>query len=241
MTDKKVIPFKVAGKPAAPKAGRSSVDWERVGLQFRAGLLSLREIASQNGVSAPAILKHAKKEGWERDLSAKIKAKAEAVVNRAVVNTEVNNAARVSEKETIEANATAIANVRLAHRGDIRMARELAVGLVRELQQMTADPDLFVNLASVIESGDQKKIMEAIQRVVSLPGRVSTIKSLSEALKNLLTLERLAWGLDEPDTGKNEGQVLSDTERASRLMTLMDRARRAAATHEAGLGTAAAA
>ena len=44
-------------------------DWERIEQLFRAGLLSVREIASACGVSHTAINKRSKAEGWDRDLN----------------------------------------------------------------------------------------------------------------------------------------------------------------------------
>lgn len=52
-----------SGKRAAP-------DWERIEADYRAGLLSVREIAAANGVSHVAIGKRVKRDGWERDLNA---------------------------------------------------------------------------------------------------------------------------------------------------------------------------
>lgn len=55
-------------------------DWEKIELDYRAGIKTLREIAADHGISHQAINKRAKRDGWSRDLSAKIRAKAEPVV-----------------------------------------------------------------------------------------------------------------------------------------------------------------
>ena len=64
-------------------------DWERIEQLYRAGLLSVREIAASCGVSHTAIQKKAKAGGWERDLKAKINAKADSLVAKAEVATKV--------------------------------------------------------------------------------------------------------------------------------------------------------
>ena len=85
-----------------------AVDWERIEADFRAGVKTLRVIASENGISHVAIAKRAKRDKWPRDLSAKIKAKAEALVNKRSVNSLVTKA---TESEVVEANAHMQADV----------------------------------------------------------------------------------------------------------------------------------
>lgn len=108
-------------------------DWEAIESAYRAGLRSIREIASQHGITHGAINKRAKRDGWERDLKAKIKAKADALVSKREVSKQVSTETATSERILIEANAEVIANVRMEHRGDIRRARELINTLFDEL------------------------------------------------------------------------------------------------------------
>ena len=54
----------------------AQVDWERIELDYRANVLSLREIAELHpGTNHVAIARRAKRDGWVRDLAQKIKAK----------------------------------------------------------------------------------------------------------------------------------------------------------------------
>ena len=55
-------------KPKKPR-----VDWEAVERDYRAGVLTLREIGERYDCSHVAITKRAKKEGWVRDLAPKIR------------------------------------------------------------------------------------------------------------------------------------------------------------------------
>jgi uncharacterized protein YjcR len=48
-------------------------DWEAIETAYRAGMMSLREIAAQHGISEGAIRKRAKRDDWSRDLAAKVK------------------------------------------------------------------------------------------------------------------------------------------------------------------------
>lgn len=64
-------------------------DWEAIESAYRAGLMSLREIASQHSISEGAIRKRAKRDDWSRDLSAKIKERAEDLVRKEEVRKQV--------------------------------------------------------------------------------------------------------------------------------------------------------
>lgn len=69
---------------------KKTPDWERIEADYRAGLLSVREIAASQGITHGAINKRAKRDGWERDLAAKIRAKADALVSKREVSTLVS-------------------------------------------------------------------------------------------------------------------------------------------------------
>lgn len=64
------------------KPEKVAVDWEALEPHYRSGIRSLKELGKEFGCSDAAIVKHAKRNGWERDLSAKIKAKAGVPVDR---------------------------------------------------------------------------------------------------------------------------------------------------------------
>lgn len=79
-------------------------DWERIELDYRAGIKSLRQIGEEHCISHPGIAKRAKASGWERDLAAKIQAKNGTLVTKSVVTKEVTTKNTVSEREVIETN-----------------------------------------------------------------------------------------------------------------------------------------
>ena len=127
-------------------APRDSADWQSIERNYRAGILSTREIAGQHSISHTAINKRAKAEGWDRDLSTKIQAKAEALVSRRMVSAEVSKAAVATERDIIEANAERIAQVRDEHRSDITRMRALVLKLLGECEAASGDPELFAQL-----------------------------------------------------------------------------------------------
>ncbi|KFA58949.1 hypothetical protein A9G48_02965 [Gilliamella sp. wkB18] len=175
-------------------------DWEAIESAYRAGLLSIREIASQHGITHGAINKRAKRDGWERDLSSKIKNKADSLVSKKEVSTQVSSEKALNERILIEANAEVIANIRMEHRGDIRKARNITNALFEELGAECADIEAFKKLGELLANPDQNgrdKLNEVYMSVISMPERVKSMKALSETLKNLITLERQAYSIDD--------------------------------------------
>lgn len=81
---------------------KNAPDWERIELDYRAGIKTLRQIADENGITHGAINKRAKRDGWERDLSAKIHAKADVLVSKAMVSSAVSTESKIAEKNVID-------------------------------------------------------------------------------------------------------------------------------------------
>lgn len=189
-------------------------DWEAIESAYRAGVLSLREIASQHGISDTAIRKRAKKEEWTRDLAAKVKAKADDLVRKREVRAKVRSENQISERELVEATAEAIANVRMEHRGDIKRARELANLLFSELSAECTDVESLHKLGELMLSRDDKgqdKLNDLYHKIISMPQRVKSMKDLSDTLKTLIGLEREAYSIkDDEPSSVNKGTSLND-------------------------------
>lgn len=201
---------------------KKETDWEAVEGAYRAGLLSLREMSQEYGVSHVAIKKRADKEGWARDLTAKIKAKADALVNSREVNSEVNSKPLVNESEIVNANAEVIANIRLSHRKDISRSRGVVMKLLGELEASTDNIELFEELGEMMRREDDKgqdRLNDLYHKVISMAGRTKTMKDLADSLKTLVGLERQAYGLDTevaPPTG-DDGKETNINDLARRV------------------------
>lgn len=179
-------------------AEKRTRDWERIEVQYRANTLSLREIASEHGITEGAIRKKAKAEGWERDLSGKVKAKADALVRKEQVRSEVRAGSAETEKQVVEVEAQVQARIRLSHRKDIERNRNLLRKLVDELEHQTDNMDLLRQLGEIMYSPDEKgkdRLNEVYHTIISLPERTKTMKALGETLKVLIGLEREAFGI----------------------------------------------
>ncbi|HDR2753174.1 TPA: hypothetical protein QCJ76_001742 [Enterobacter asburiae] len=174
-------------------------DWEAIESAYRAGVMSLREIASQHGISEGAIRKRAKRDEWSRDLNAKVKERADDLVRKAEVRKQVRSETVLSERVLIEATAEVIATVRMEHRGDIRRARELTNTLFDELAGECGDVAALEELGEMMRSPDDKgmdKLNDLYHKIISLPSRVKSMKDLSDSLKTLIGLEREAYSIE---------------------------------------------
>lgn len=195
------------------KQENKPVDWERIEIEYRAGVLSLREIAESQGISHQGIAKRAKASGWERNLAAKIKAKADSLVAKQLVDSQGDSKRASTEKEVIEANAEMQSGIILSHRTDVRRARKLAMSLLAELEHQTDNLDLYRQLAEIMAEPDEKgqdKRNDLFNKVINLSSRTGTMKSLADSLKTLVALEREAFGIDSsapPEAPKTQSQV----------------------------------
>ena len=208
-------------------------DWERIELDYRAGVRSLREIAGEHGISHVAINKRAKRDGWSRDLSAKIQAKADELVTKELVTTPVTTENRISEREVVDANAQAIVQVRMTHRKDIARSRNIVMAMMAELEATCGaeNAELLTRLGEMMRSPDEyrrDKLNDLYQAVASLPGRAKTMKDLASSLVSLIDKERDAFNIGAKTPNGDEGAAtgaslrdLTDAERAVRLSRLL--------------------
>lgn len=183
-------------------AEKKVIDWEKIELDYRAGIKSLRQIAGEHDIAESGIRRRAKQYEWVRDLSAKIKAKADDIVRTESVRSSVRTKTTISEKDKIDVSANEVASVRLSHRKDIQRSRKIAMSLFDELEHQvgTENAENLEKLGELLRSEDDKgrdALNDLYMKIISMPGRVKAMKDLSDTLKTLIGLERQAFGLDD--------------------------------------------
>lgn len=191
---------------------RKTVDWEAMRPDWIAGIKSVLQLSEEYGVSRAAILKHWGKEGLERDLAGKIKAKADALVTQSLVTSQVAPERRVTEREVIEANALNSATIQINERKDVSKARSVAMNLLAELESQVANKELYERLGELLQSPDDKgvdKLNEIYHKVISFGGRVDSMKKLGEALKTAIELERKVYKIDDTADEESKSQKVS--------------------------------
>lgn len=176
------------------------IDWERVESDYRAGILSVREIAKRAGCSHPAINKRATRDGWTRDLDAKIKAKTAELVTRQAVTTKQFPPSKVSEKDTVEANANLLATVTIGQRGLTDKSVRLIATLMNELELAIDAPETLGQVHDLLAAGEEPDLTQlkrVAELVTSLPERVSLAGRLVESLNRAIMGQRKVYRMDE--------------------------------------------
>ena len=179
------------------------VDWESIELDFRAGLKTLRVIADEHGLSHVAVTKRAKRDGWARDLSVRIRAKTEYLVNKRLVNEKVTKERLVTEKQLIDAAAETQTTIVVTHRKDIQRSRAIGTKLFLELEAQTDNNELYGQLGELMAKPNVNfdKLNEIYKKTIAMPGRVDSFKKLTDSLKNTIGMERQAFGLADNANG----------------------------------------
>ena len=101
----------------------------------------------------------------------------------------------------VEANAQDQASVRLSHRKDIQRKRAIVASLMEEMEAQVGPENaaLLAGLGEVMRSPDengQDKLNDLYRRIISLPERAKTAKTLAETLRIAVDMERQAFGMD---------------------------------------------
>ncbi|WP_072389841.1 hypothetical protein [Hyphomicrobium sp. CS1GBMeth3] len=176
-------------KPAAKT--KPEIDWEGIEREYRAGQLSVVEIGRQFGVSHTAINKRAKKNGWTRDLTEKVRKE----VSARLVSDEVS---ATNAREAVTLAAERGVQVVRSHRNDISQGRERVTELIDELKEATthrAEIEAAIEEETAGDKNSERR--NRMLRAVGLPARAGVIRELATALKALIPLERQAFNLDE--------------------------------------------
>lgn len=175
---------------------QKTIDWEGVEREYRAGLRTVRDIGEQFGCSHVRILKKAKAEGWERDLTSRIQAEAESKVAKVAAKEAAKHSpeGKAKERVIVEANAQVIADAVLGQRQDVSRARGVVQKLFGELETQLDGLEDLAQLGELMaqpdEDGNVDKLNALYHKIIALPSRVDSAKKLAESLRVLIELER---------------------------------------------------
>ena len=178
-------------------------DWTLVEKDYRAGLLSDRQIGEKYGVSHGSVQQQAKKRGWSRNLIGRSVAKAEEKLAREELATKLASETKVaSEKELVDSTSDALVEVMRGHRSDSARLRSVVTALLSKVETIINETELFEQIGVLCCNPDEKggdKINELYHKVISLPSQTDTTKKLAETMKILIELERKIFKIDVGD------------------------------------------
>jgi len=181
---------------------KKPIDWEKIELDYRVGIKTLRDIAEEHGITHGAINKRAKRDAWVRDLTAKIKARADYLVSEREVSRSVSSEKRILDNQIVE--ITAAKNAEIITKQSERVDEGLSIvdSMLAELKSQVADKEIYEKLGEIFESQDEKKLSEIYAKVTSFGGRVNNIKTLSDTMKTLTELQRKIRKIDDDGSNK---------------------------------------
>ena len=178
-------------------------DWTLVEKDYRAGLLSDRQIGEKYGVSHGSVQQQAKKRGWSRNLIGRSIAKAEEKLAREELATKLASETRVaSEKELVDSTSDALVEVMRGHRSDASRLRRVVTALLEKVEAIVKESELFEQIGDLCAAPDEKgidKINDLYRKVIELPAQTDTTKKLAETMKILIELERKIFKIDVGD------------------------------------------
>lgn len=164
-------------------------DWEAIERAFRAGSLSVRAIAEKHSISDTAIRNHAKKHGWERDLTEQVRQTTKSKLVRSEVRAVGSHEQVRTDAEIIEEASTAAASVVLAHRSDLALWRGIANKLCAALADMDVNEDNHDRFARSLNAGvdAQLKVIKGERQAYNLDTEEGdkTVNELSSLMDEL--------------------------------------------------------
>lgn len=228
MTDETPAPPKKGGKAKdSGKARKAAIDWEAIERDFRAGILTSRQIAAKYGnVSHAGVGARARKYGWEKDLSAKVANRVKSALvaigvsagaacgnegesgnsgnsgnGGAATGKESAPERQAREERTVEEAARGVVQVVRSHRKDVAKASGIVLTLMAQLAEAADYRETLRDMIEDETAGDRSPNRRiAMLKAVSIPAHAGTIRDLSTAMHKLIALERQAFNIAELTT-----------------------------------------
>ena len=205
-----------------------NIDWKKIERLYRAGVLSIREIARECQTTDGSIRYQAKVNGWKRDLTheARQAFRVKTVENLAKVfdSKELDGQLqKITDEEIVEEAARTQIEVVRQHQKTLGAGHSLTMRLLRELEDTTAH---MGELQDLITSEYAPQRREGVRRAISLASRATTLRDLAAASRLWVTLERQAFNIvddrektpdqkkvDEMSAEELRAEVLSDAKK----------------------------
>ncbi|CAH2606428.1 conserved protein of unknown function (plasmid) [Rhodovastum atsumiense] len=161
--------------------GRKQIDWEAVEREYRTGTFSTRQLAAKHGCAEGAIRWHAKKGGWQKDLTEAVRRETDARLLRADLRT---TNAREDAQIVSDAAETRVAVV-LRHR-----------------RSVARDNERLEKLATKLDA-----LIEGAEGIAGVGAAQDILESMARTRAKLIPLERQAFGLTDKEAGEDQSEI----------------------------------
>lgn len=183
---------------------KSLEDWAAIERDYRAGMLTVKEIARRHGLSDVSVYNKIKKLGWTQDLSTQVRKATKAKLQRE----ELANVL-ATDREVIERASTEAAEIIKLQRKDIAELRALEAELKDQLAH-----DLKIRRDMTANQVEPELLARFIELGIKVPtlGQCSGVfRDIAQAQAKRIPLERKAYNLDdEGDNSTDPVQQLLD-------------------------------
>lgn len=186
-------------------ANVSNVNWKIIERHYRAGLLSVSEIAREHGIAEGTIRAHAKKNGWKRDLSSEMHQRARTLMVENLAKVKDGKAfaeavESVADENIIEEAARTQVEVVRQHQQTLGRGHSLTMRMLQELDDATSQ---LGELEELIRSSVSPIRQQGLLRAVSLSSRATILRDLATSARLWVTLERQAFNIAD-DKNRDE-------------------------------------
>lgn len=191
-------------------ANYKKFDWKKIERLYRAGLLSISEIAREAGTVPSNIRHRAKKEGWKRDLTQEVRNSArtmfvENLAKKAMGLGLGDDLKSMADEQIVQEAARTQVEVVRQHQKTLHQGHSLVMRMLEELDVSTSHHgDLTKLIAETVAPLRQ----EALRRAISLGSRATVMRDLATAARTWVTLERQAFNIVEEKGGSQEGREI---------------------------------
>lgn len=220
--------------PRSPHSDLAAL-WEAIETEYRTGPYTIKDIAALYRVSVQSIKYRINKFKWSRAFNEtaikKAAERAAIAAEKTEIHTKKQTELILHRCETAEEMYTKLIS---KHRGQLSRASALCMGMMAELEaQQLSDQDiqalaLVSTLAQqqnesgfVEDPGAVERTTAALRRLLTLDNRASTLKTLSDVMKNMVILERLVCGIVDDQTRSHPKEVSVDMNDAARRIAYL--------------------
>ena len=186
-------------------------DWELIEREYRTGRFSLAQLEARHGVNRSNISRRARKEGWKKDLSGRVRERTQEKIARVSLPPEAQEALDEQDDAIIEFAANENAAVVKGHRTTLERWRGITNRYAEILEEQVEKGTIVVD----VRTGGTVEVDVPLDYVGKCLGFGT------QALERVVKLERQNYGLDlkESDDKAPEAE-LTDDELEARIAKL---------------------